>query len=92
MAPTPSPTPYVVLKDYPHHQTKNEGKEAAKIPIFKLFSELGKIWKAVWAFQKSQFSFHLFYEFEKLESIHIPRPTFQNPNFESMVELGKVIS
>ena len=24
---------------------------------------------------------------EKLGSIHIPRPTFQNPNFESMDEL-----
>ena len=30
--------------------------------------------------------------FEKRESIHSPRPTFQNPNFESMDELGKVMS
>ena len=29
---------------------------------------------------------------EKLGGIHGPRPTFQNPNFESMDELGKVMS
>ena len=26
---------------------------------------------------------------EKLGSIHSPKPTFQNPNFEFMDELGK---
>ena len=36
--------------------------------------------------QKSQF-FTSFMNWEKLESIHSPRPTFQNPNFESMDEL-----
>ena len=29
---------------------------------------------------------------EKLGGIHSPRPTLQNPNFESMDELGKVMS
>ena len=29
---------------------------------------------------------------EKLGGIHSPRPTFQNPNFESRNELGKVMS
>ena len=29
---------------------------------------------------------------EKLGSINSPRPTFQNPNFKSMDELGKVMS
>ena len=28
---------------------------------------------------------------EKLGNIHNPRPTFQNPNFESMDELEKVM-
>ena len=28
---------------------------------------------------------------EKLGSIHSPRPTFQNPNSESMDKLGKVM-
>ena len=28
---------------------------------------------------------------EKLGSIYSPRPTFKNPNFESMDELGKVM-
>ena len=29
---------------------------------------------------------------EKLASIHIPRPAFQNPNFKSMDESGKNIA
>ena len=29
---------------------------------------------------------------EKLGSVHSPRPTFQNPNFQSMGELGKNMS
>ena len=29
---------------------------------------------------------------KKLGGIHSPRPTLQNPNFESMDELGKVMS
>ena len=36
---------HVVLKDYPHHLTEYEGKGTSKIPIFKLISELGKIWR-----------------------------------------------
>ena len=38
--------------------------------------------------QKSQYSNFLM-NWEKLRSIHSPRLTFQNPNFESMDELGK---
>ena len=29
---------------------------------------------------------------KKYESIHNPRPTFRNTNFEAMDELGKVMS
>ena len=50
-----------------------------------------KFGSAAEALQKSQF-FTTFTNWEKLESIHSPRPTFRNPNFEPMDELGKVIS
>ena len=30
--------------------------------------------------------------FKKFGNIHIPRPAFQNPNVESMAELGKPMS
>ena len=50
-----------------------------------------KIRSVAWAIQKSQFSVSFMY-WEILGSIHSPRPTFQNPNFESMEELGKVMS
>ena len=82
-------TPHVVLKYHPHHLTKYEGKEK-KISIFKLFNELGKIWKCNLSFSKIQI-FLSFMNWEKLRSIHSPRPTFQNPNFESMDELGKAM-
>ena len=49
-------TPHVVLNDYPHRLTKNEGKWISKIPIFKHFSELAKIWKCSLASSKFQFS------------------------------------
>ena len=78
----------IVLKHHPqpHHLTKYEDK-GTKISIFKLFSELGKIWKYNLGFSKIAIpiSFHLFYE------LHSPRPTFQNPNVESMDELGKLM-
>ena len=88
------------LKDCPHHLTKYEGK-GTKISILKLYCELGKIWKFRLGF--SQISiFHLFSELGKtwimnyeLGSILCrpqPRPTFQNPSFKSMDELGKVMS
>ena len=77
----------IVLKDYPHHLTKYEDK-GTKISIFKLFSELGKIWKCNLGFSKIPIS-HLFYDWEKLGNIHSPRATFQNPNVEFMGELGK---
>ena len=53
--------PHVIeLKYHPHHLTKYEGK-GTKISIFKLFSELGKIWKCNLSFSKIPIS-HLFYE------------------------------
>ena len=55
--------PCIVLKDHPHHLTKYEGK-GTKISIFKLFSELGKIWKCNLGFSKIPIS-HLFYELGK---------------------------
>ena len=53
----------IVLKNNPHHLTKYEGK-GTKISIFKLFSELGKIWKCNLGFSKIPIS-HLFYELGK---------------------------
>ena len=47
-----------VLKDHPHHLTKYEGK-GTKISIFKLFSELGKIWKCNLGFSKIPISYLL---------------------------------
>ena len=41
------------------------------------------------SFQKSQST--IFINWEKFGSIRSPKPTFQNPNFESMDELGKNI-
>ena len=67
-----------------------EGK-GTKITTFKLFSELGNIWKCNLGLSKISIS-HLFYELGKLGNIHSPRPTFRNPNVESMDELGKFLS
>ena len=76
----------IVLKDHPqsHHLTKYEGK-GTKITIFKLFSELGEIWKCILGFSQIAIS-HLFYELQS------PRPTSQNANVESMDELGERMS
>ena len=63
----------------------------AKILIFKVFNELRKIWKCNLGFSKIQIFLSLMNQ-EKLGSINSPRPTFQNPNFKSMDELGKVMS
>ena len=52
--------PCIVLKYHPHHLTKYESK-GTKISIFKLFSELEKIWKCNLVFSKISIS-HLFYE------------------------------
>ena len=68
--------------------TKYKGK-GTKISIAKLFIELWKIWKCNLGFSKFQV-FLSFMNWKKLGSIHSPRPTFQNPNFESMDELQKV--
>ena len=48
----------------------------------------GKFGNAISAFQKSQFSIS-FVNWEELGNIHSTRPTFQNPNVESVDELGK---
>ena len=81
--------PCLVLKDHLHHLTKYESK-GTKISIFKLFSELGKIWKCNLGFQISQFPIS-FMNWEKLENIRSPRPTFQNQNIEYMDQLEKRI-
>ena len=56
---------FIVLRDcpQPHHLTKYEGK-GTNISIFKLFSELGKIWKYNLGFSKILTS-HLFHELGK---------------------------
>ena len=53
-----------------------------KSQCFKHFSELAKIWKCSLGFSKFQFST----SFMNLEKtwIHSARPTFEDPNFESM--------
>ena len=59
------------------------------------FSNILVNWKkfvsAAEAFQKSQFSSYSMY-WEDFGSIHSPRSTFQNPNFESMDEVRKNMS
>ena len=55
---TPLTPRVIVLKDHSHHLTKYEGK-GARVLIFKLFIELGKIWKCNLGFSKTPIS-HLF--------------------------------
>ena len=51
--------PHVIVpKDHPHDLNKYEGK-GTKILIFKLFNELGKIWKCNLSFSEIPI-FHLF--------------------------------
>ena len=50
-----------------------------------------KFGNVIQAFQKSQFSIS-FMNWEKRGNIHSPRLIFQNPNVESMDELGKLMS
>ena len=77
-------TPHViVLKDHPHHLTKYDGKET-KISVFKLFSELGKIWKCNLSFSKIPI-FHLFYELGKTWKYPQPQTNFQNPNLHILI-------
>ena len=81
----------IVLKHHPHHMTKYEDK-GTKISIFKLFSELGNIWKCNLGVWKIPIS-HLFYELRNTwKYTQTKTKTFQNPNFESMDELAKVMS
>ena len=67
----------IVLKDHPHphYLTKYEGK-GTKISIFKLFSELGKIWKCNLGFSKIPISHLFFMNWKKLRNILSPKPTF----------------
>ena len=53
---------HVELQVHPHHLTKYKDMET-KISIFKLFSELGKIWKCNLGFSKIPIS-DLFCELE----------------------------
>ena len=53
----------IVLKDHHHHLTKYEGK-GTKLSIFKLLSELERIWNCNLGFSKIPL-FHLFYELGK---------------------------
>ena len=75
--PSLSKAKHVVQQDHPHHLTKYEGKPCCKWTktlIFKLFSELGKIWKCSLGFSKIPISIS-FMNWRR--------------NFESMDELGK---
>ena len=69
-----------------HHLTKYDGK-GTKISMFKHFNELAKISNC-----NLIATFLSFMKLEKLGRIHSLRPTFQNPNYKSMDELGKVMS
>ena len=84
-------TPHVVLKNHRHHYLTKYESKGTKVSIFKLFNEFGKFWKCNLGFSKIQI-FLSFMNWEKLGSIHSPRPTFKNPNMKSMDELGKVMS
>ena len=66
-------------------------RQRTKISILKFFSEFGKIWKCNLGFSKIPITIS-FMNWEKLGNIHIHRPTFQNPNIESVDELGKLMS
>ena len=71
---------HVVLKDLAHHLTKCEGKGTLKIPIFKLFSEFGKIWKRSLGYSKIPI-FHLFHELGKTWKYTQPKTKIsKNPN------------
>ena len=55
--------PHVTLKEFPHCLA-NKGKGTSKIPMFKHFSELGKIWYCSLGLSKPPI-FHHFYELGK---------------------------
>ena len=63
-------TPHIVLRDYPPHLTKYEDKGTSKVPIFKPFSELRRIWKCSLVFSKIQIFHFFFMNWEELGSIH----------------------
>ena len=60
-----------------HHMTKYEGK-GTKISIFKLFNELGKIWKCNIGFSKIPIS-HLLWIGKSLEIYRAPNQHFKIP-------------
>ena len=72
--------PLVVLQDYPLHFTKYESKGTSKIPIFKLFSELGKIWMCSLGLSKTPIS-HLFYELGKTRKYTQPKNNIWKSKF-----------
>ena len=61
------------------------------IPVFHLSHELGKYEKFSPEHSKIQNS-NVFVNNEKIGDIYSLRPTFNNPNFWSMKELGKFMS
>ena len=88
------------LKNYHHNLTKYEVNGTWKISISQLFCEMGKFWKCnIRLFSKNQF-FHLFHELKykiflwigKNFEVQPNTSTQKNSNFESMDELGKVMS
>ena len=64
------------MKDHPHHLIKYEGK-VTKISIFKLFSELGKIWKCNLGFPKIPISPSLLWIGKNLEIYTAPDQHFK---------------
>ena len=60
LGPPLSPTLTPCLKDYPHHLTKYKTKRTSQIPLFRLFSELGEIWKYSLGVYSKRSIFYLF--------------------------------
>ena len=79
--------PLAVLKDHRHHLTNYEGK-GKKISIFKLFSELGKIWKCNLGFSKFPI-FYLFYELGKTWKYTQPKINILKSKFWIYGWIGK---
>ena len=59
---------------------------------FSNFSMIGKNFEVQSRLFKNPNFPSLFMNWERLGNIHSPRSTFQNPNVESMDELGKLMS
>ena len=83
-----SPMPHVILKDYPYHLSKYEGKGTSRIPILKLFSKLGKTWKCSLGFSKIP-NFYLFYELGKTWKYTQPKTNISKSKFWIYGWIGK---